>query len=190
MARNKTHLMDQDETNLTDPTAEPDDPVETGEAAAEDPAQALRAERDDLYDRLLRTTADFDNYRKRIERERREVSEAATADLIRDLLPVVDDLERALANSAAEDTEGEADRDSSLRRGIELIHKHLLEVLRRRGVEPFDSVGQQFDPAWHEAISHETGSNRPEGEIIGEVRRGYRLGQRLLRPSQVRVAKA
>ena len=187
MARNKTHLMDQDEPNLTDPTAEP---VETGEVTAEDPSQALRAERDDLYDRLLRTTADFDNYRKRIERERREVSEAATAELIRDLLPVVDDLERALANSASDDARGEEDSGSSLRRGIELIHKFLLEVLRRRGVEPFDSVGQQFDPAWHEAISHEKGSNRPEGEIIGEVRRGYRLGQRLLRPSQVRVAKA
>jgi molecular chaperone GrpE len=186
MAPNKTRLMDQDETNLTDPT---EAPVEAGEAPSEDPAQALRAERDDLYERLLRTTADFDNYRKRIERERREVSEAATADLIRDLLPVVDDLERALANSAGEGT-GEADPDSSLRRGIELIHRFLLEVLRRRGVEPFDAVGQPFDPAWHEAISHETGSNRPEGEIIGEVRRGYRLGARLLRPSQVRVAKA
>lgn len=188
MAPNKTRLMDQqDEANLTDPAEEP---VEAGEAAPEDPAQALRAERDDLHDRLLRTTADFDNYRKRIERERREVSEAATADLIRDLLPAVDDLERALANSATDDVKGEADPGSSLRRGIELIHKYLLEVLRRRGVEPFDSVGQQFDPAWHEAISHEPGTNRPEGEVIGEVRRGYRLGQRLLRPSQVRVAKA
>ena len=77
-----------------------------------------------------------------------------------------------------------------LRRGIELIHKQLLEALRRRGVEPYDSVGQTFDPTWHEAISYETGTDLPEGEIIGEVRRGYRIGQRLLRPSQVRVARA
>lgn len=188
MARNKTRVMDQDDVNLTEEAAEP---AGTEAPAAEDPAvQALRAERDDLYDRLLRTTADFDNYRKRIERERREVSEAATADLIRDLLPVIDDLERALAASAAGDTEGEADRETTLRRGIELIRKQLLEVLRRRGVEPFDSVGQPFDPTWHEAISYETGNDRPEGEIIGEIRRGYRLGQRLLRPSQVRVARA
>jgi molecular chaperone GrpE len=183
--------MDQDDVNLTE---EPAEPAGTEAPAAEDPAvQALRAERDDLYDRLLRTTADFDNYRKRIERERREVSEAATADLIRDLLPVIDDLERALTASAAVDTEGEADGDTpdtTLRRGIELIHKQLLEALRRRGVEPFDSVGQVFDPTWHEAISYETGTDLPEGEIIGEVRRGYRIGQRLLRPSQVRVARA
>lgn len=187
MAPNKTDL-DQDDANLSETTADQAGPEE---APAEDAAaQALRAERDDLYDRLLRTTADFDNYRKRIERERREVSEGATADLIRDLLPVIDDLERALAATAASDAEREDDRETNLRRGIQLIHKQLLEVLRRRGVEPFDSVGQPFDPAWHEAISYETGADRPEGEIIGEVRRGYRLGQRLLRPSQVRVARA
>jgi molecular chaperone GrpE len=63
-------------------------------------------------------------------------------------------------------------------------------VLRRRGVEPLAAVGETFDPAWHEAILHEPGTGRPEGEIVGEVRRGYRLGQRLLRPAQVRVAKA
>jgi molecular chaperone GrpE len=163
-----------------------------GAAATEDALQALRAERDDLYDRLLRTTADFDNYRKRIDRERREVSEAASADLIRDLLPVLDNLERALSASANLSGEGDGAEDgaTALRRGVELIHRQLLDALRKRGVEPFESVGHEFDPAWHEAISYEAGSERPEGEILGEVRRGYRLGQRLLRPAQVRVAKA
>jgi molecular chaperone GrpE len=176
--------MAKDDVNVT----EPPDAAETGATIADDAAQALRAERDDLYDRLLRTTADFDNYRKRIDRERRETSQAAAADLIGDLLPIVDDLERARSASAGviADSEGAA----ALQRGVELIHRQLLEVLRRRGVEPFDSVGQEFDPAWHEAIAHEPGSDRPEGEILGEVRRGYRLGQKLLRPAQVRVAKA
>jgi molecular chaperone GrpE len=182
--------MSKEQANLTEPQAAPADGGGGPGAAAVDDVQALRAERDDYYDRLLRTTADFDNYRKRIERERREVSEAASADLIRDLLPIVDDLERALNASAAGENEAEADNMASLRRGVELIHRQLLDVLRKRGAEPFESVGQPFDPAWHEAISHEAGSKRPEGEILGEVRRGYRLGQRLLRPAQVRVAKA
>ena len=178
------------------PAETPVPPAETGDgqgaAATADALQSLRAERDDLYDRLLRTTADFDNYRKRIERERREVSEAASADLIRDLLPVVDNLERALEASAnaAGESDGSEDGTAALRRGVELIHRQLLDALRKRGVEPFESVGHEFDPAWHEAISYEAGSDRPGGEILGEVRRGYRLGQRLLRPAQVRVSKA
>ncbi|HYN06032.1 MAG TPA: nucleotide exchange factor GrpE [Vicinamibacterales bacterium] len=174
--------MAKDDVNVS----EPPDAAETGGPVPD--TQALRAERDDLYDRLLRTTADFDNHRKRIERERRDSSQAAAADLIADLLPVVDDLERALSVSATATTDSEG--AAALRRGVELIHRQLLEVLRRRGVEPFESVGQEFDPAWHEAIAHEPGSDRPEGEILGEVRRGYRLGQKLLRPAQVRVAKA
>jgi len=180
MKRNKTNVMANDDVN-------PDESA-TPAPAADEAVQALQAERDDLYDRLLRTTADFDNYRKRTDRERRELSEAAAADLIRDVLPVVDDLERALsAAGSADDGDSPA---GSLRLGVELIRKQLLEVLRRRGVEPFETVGEMFDPAWHEAILHEPGTDRPEGEIVGEVRRGYRIGQRLLRPAQVRVAKA
>ena len=112
-------------------------------------------------------------------------SEAAAADLIRDLLPVVDDLERALAAPRRP-----ADADGPLRRGVELIHQQLLEVLRKRGVEPFESVGRDFDPAWHEAVAHEPANGHRDGEIAAEFRRGYRLGSRLLRPAQVKVAKA
>jgi molecular chaperone GrpE len=150
-------------------------------ASAED---ILRRERDDYYDRLLRATAEFENYRKRTDRERRERSEAAGLEVIRDLLPVLDDLERALA--APLESAGTA----SVREGIELIHRQLLDVIRRRGVEPFDSVGQMFDPEWHEAVGHEPAAGRPDGQITGEVRRGYRIGERLLRAPMVRVAKA
>jgi molecular chaperone GrpE len=153
--------------------------VDTG--SAED---TLRRERDDYYDRLLRVTAEFDNYRKRTDRERRERSEASGLEVIRDLLPVLDDLERALA--APLESSGHA----TVREGIELIHRQLLDVIRRRGVEPFDVVGQMFDPEWHEAVGHEPADGRPDGEIITEVRRGYRVGQRLLRAPMVRVAKA
>ncbi len=151
-------------------------------ATTDDPA-ALRQERDDLQDRLLRSAAEFDNYRKRTERERRELSDAVSADLIRDLLPVVDDLERALA--AATDSS-----DQALRSGVELIHRQLLEALRRRGAESFETVGRDFDPAWHEALASEPADGHRDGEITAEIRRGYRIGQRLIRPAMVKVAKA
>lgn len=149
-----------------------------------DPAAALAAERDDLKDRLLRMTAEFDNYRKRVDRERRELSEAAAADLIRDLLPIIDDLERAMAAA-----QGQAS-DSALLRGVELTHRQLLEQLRRRGVEPVSSLGQMFDPEVHEAVGSVPANGRPDGEIVSEFRRGYRAGGRLLRAAMVQVAKA
>jgi molecular chaperone GrpE len=148
-----------------------------------DALAALQRERDELHDRLLRMTADFDNYRKRNERERRELSDAVTADLVRDVLPAVDDLERALATPAA------GDAALPYRRGVELIHRQLLDSLRKRGVEPLDVIGQDFDPNWHEAVAHDPSEGHRDGEITAELRRGYRIGQRLLRPAQVRVAR-
>jgi len=152
-------------------------------AEQNDPTGVLQRERDELYDRLLRMTADFDNYRKRNERERRDLSDAVTADLVRDVLPAVDDLERALAAPASDDAA------QAYRKGVELIHRRLLETLRKRGVEPLDVVGQDFDPNWHEAVAHDPGAGHRDGEITAELRRGYRIGQRLLRPAQVRVAR-
>ncbi len=145
---------------------------------------ALQQERDALYDRLLRTTADFDNYRKRIERDRRELHEAVTADVMRDLLPILDDLERALATPAT----GEV--AEAYHRGVELIHRRLVELLRQRGIEPIEVIGQDFDPNWHEAVAHDPAAGRRDGEITAELRRGYRIGQKLLRAAQVRVATA
>ena len=156
---------------------------------AADPADApanvdaLKQERDELQDRLLRTAAEFDNYRKRTERERRELSDAVAADLIRDVLPAVDDLDRAITAAAGSP-------DSALKSGVELIHRQLIEALRRRGAEPFDSIGQDFDPSWHEALASEPANGRRDGEIVAEIRRGYRMGARLLRPALVKVAKA
>jgi molecular chaperone GrpE len=142
----------------------------------------LQRERDDLYDRLLRATAEFDNYRKRVERERRDLVDATASDVVRDLLPVLDDFERALSAPGS--------ADDAFRRGVELIHRRLLDVLRVRGVEPFDSVGQTFDPAVHEAVATEPVGRRREGEIVAELGRGYRLNGRLLRPARVKVAQS
>jgi molecular chaperone GrpE len=160
---------------------DPADPEQT--ETAEDLA-ALRRERDEFHDKWMRSAAEFDNYRRRTDRERRELSEAAAADLIRELLPIVDNLERALASASAAGDEG------PLLRGVELIHKQLLETLRKRGAEPFESVGRMFDPAWHEAVAHEPANGRPDEQVVEEFRRGYRIGSRLLRPAQVKVAKA
>ena len=152
-------------------------------SAAMDDVTLLQQERDDLQDRLLRSAAEFDNYRKRTERERRELSDVVAADLIRDLLPVIDDMERALAASSATE-------DPGLRSGVELIHKQLLEAIRRRGAEPLHVLGQDFDPSWHEALASEPAGARRDGEIVEEIRRGYRIGSRLIRPALVKVAKA
>ena len=157
------------------------------EESADDDAVAAELEeaarqRDAHYERLLRVTAEFDNYRKRTERERRELIDQAAGDLLGDLLPVVDDLERALA---ADTQDGDA-----YRRGVEIIHKQLLDVMARRGVAPIEAVGADFDPTLHQAVAHEAGDGRRDGEVVEELRRGYTLRQRLLRPSMVKVAKA
>jgi molecular chaperone GrpE len=160
------------------------DPTEKGSTAnATVDADEVQRQRDEYYDRLLRKTAEFDNYRKRVERDRQSMAEAAAADLVRDLLPLVDDLERALkAEPGAEGAE-------AYRRGVELIHRQLLEVLRKRGVRPVDALGADFDPHFHEAVAYEPTHGRREGEIIEEFGRGYMLGDRLIRPAIVKVAK-
>jgi molecular chaperone GrpE len=161
--------------------------LEAVESAADAPTATqvseLQRQRDDYYDRLLRKTAEFDNYRKRIERERQQASESAAADLLESLLPLVDDLERALkAEPGSEGAE-------AYRRGVELIHRQLMELLRKRGVRPIDAVGADFDPHFHQAVSYDAAEGRRDGEVIEEFRRGYMLGDRLLRPAMVKVAK-
>jgi molecular chaperone GrpE len=152
------------------------------EPSESSPLETLQREKDALQDRLLRTAAEFDNYRKRVERDRREQAEAVTAGALTDLLPIVDDLERAL--KAAGNT------DDPLRKGVELIHKQMTDLLRKRGVRTIEAVGADFDPRYHQAVVQEVSPDHREGEVIEEFARGYVLGDRLLRPSMVKVAKA
>jgi molecular chaperone GrpE len=165
---------------------------DVNDAGAADEAAAavdnpLQQERDELQDRLLRTTAEFDNYRKRTDRERRDLSDFITTDILRELLPIVDDLERALAAPA---TLADNPEFAAFHQGVTLIHRQWLELLRRRGVEPLEVIGQPFDPEWHEAVADEPAEGRPDGEITAELRRGYRIGSKLLRAAMVKVAKA
>lgn len=153
------------------------------EATEPDPLAELRREKDALQDRLLRTAAEFDNYRKRIERERREQADTAVADAIEELLPIIDNLELALGAPAGSDPE-------VYRKGVELIHRQMGELLRKRGVKPILAVGTPFDPRFHQAVVHEVSPEHREGEVMEEMRRGYLLGDRLLRAALVKVAKA
>jgi len=163
------------------PAADTDSPASLSDAA--DPSAELRKERDDYKDRWLRKTAEFDNYRKRIERERREQADTAIADLLESLLAVVDDFDRALTVEAGP----EAD---AYRTGVELIHAKLLDFLKKRGVRAIEALGADFDPNIHQAVMHEASPDARDGEVIGELRKGYMLGDKLLRPAMVKVAKA
>lgn len=157
------------------------DPVEKGAAVVD--TDELQKQRDDYYDRLLRKTAEFDNYRKRVERDRQSTAESIAADVVRDLLPLVDDLERALKADTG------ADGAEAYRMGVELIHRQLLDILRKRGVKPIEALGADFDPHFHQAIAHEPAEGRRDGEVVEEFARGYMLGDRLIRPAVVKVAK-
>src|SRR5712691_1203072 len=136
-------------------------------AAAVDPAPALadeivelRKERDSLHDRLLRQAAEFDNYRKRVDRERKDSSEYAAAELLQDVLPIIDDFERAL--------QIDAPGSESYRQGLEIIHRGLMELLRKRGVTPIEAVGADFDPHVHQAVAYEDAPDKRDGEVIAE----------------------
>ena len=159
-----------------------DEPVTDPVEAPPDVAD-LQRERDDFRDRWMRKSAEFDNYRKRIERERREQADQAVVDLLQELLLVVDDFDRALTVDAG-------DGDPAYRRGVELIHGKLHDILRKYGVRPIDALGADFDPNVHQAVVHEVSPDHREGEVIGELRKGYMMNDRLLRPAMVKVAKA
>ena len=174
--------------NVNDPELQESAPADDGAsqataAVSDDPLAALQQEKDALQDRLLRTAAEFDNFRKRIDRERRDLAEFVASDVLTELLPIVDNFERALQAPAPPEAE-------AFRRGIEMIHKQMLDLLRKRGVTPIDALGADFDPNFHQAVIQETSADHREGEVMEELQRGYMLGDRLLRPAMVKVAKS
>ena len=151
-------------------------------AETDAPLRELQREKEALQDRLLRTAAEFDNYRKRADRERRELSEYATNDVLLELLPIIDNFERALQAPPGPDAD-------AFRKGVEMIHKQMLDLLRKRNVTPIDALGTDFDPNVHQAVMHEPSDAHREGEVMQELQRGYKIGERLLRPAMVKVAK-
>lgn len=156
------------------------DPQQQQDETPRDPHDELRRERDALQDRLLRTAAEFDNYRKRMDRERRDLADHTAGEVLGEFLPIIDNLERALHA---------APQDDPLRKGVELVHKQMLDMLRKRGVKPIEALGADFDPNFHQAVIHEESTAHREGEVMEELQRGYVAGDRLLRPAMVKVAK-
>jgi molecular chaperone GrpE len=146
--------------------------------------EALQLDLAACQERLLRVAAEFDNYRKRTERERRERADRTVTDLLLDIVGVVDDLELALTADA------DLERTAAYRDGVELIHRKILELLKRRDVRPIEAVGADFDPNLHQAVTVEDAKGRRESEVVEELRRGYMIGDRLLRPAMVKVARS
>ena len=140
-------------------------------------------EAEENYTRLLRLAADMENLKKRQERERAELLQFGNENLIKELLPVVDNLERALDHGR------QLSAPEALLEGIEMVYQGFLKALDRFGVTPFDSVGQHFDPARHNAVMQEEAPGVPDCSVIKEVQKGYLINQRLLRPAMVVVAR-
>jgi len=151
--------------------------VEVG-AASE--TEKLRAERDALLDRLARLQAEFDNARKRAVREQQDFREFAAADVIKNILPILDSFERALKAG------GDA---SDFRNGIELIYRQFQDALLKIGVQTIAATGQTFDPRIHEAVEMVDSTEVPDQQVLDEFQRGYKYKERLLRPAMVRVAR-
>lgn len=154
--------------------------------AATDPLAAITAERDqlaadkaDLQDRLLRARAEFDNARRRFDRERSEFLQFAAMDLVRDILPMLDDFERALKVETA---------DRNYAKGVELIYQRMAESLKKLGLEPIETEGRMFDPNLHQAVERVPTEEAEDQKILGEFQRGYNFKGKLLRPAMVRVA--
>jgi molecular chaperone GrpE len=170
------------ESNSPDLSAEDRTPVETPEgqlAAVTAERDQLAAEKADLYDRLLRARAEFENARRRTERERSEYLQFAAMDLVKDILPILDDFERALRVETA---------DQNYAKGVELIYQRLYDTLKRLGLEPIDTAGKKFDPNVHQAIESVPAEDAEDQTILEEFQRGYNFKGRLLRPAMVKVA--
>jgi len=163
-------------------------PVEMPVKAAWTPEQiedlkAKAAKADENWDRLLRVTADFENFKKRAAKEREETRKFAAESLMQKLVPVLDSFDMALAAANTSTTL------ESLKTGIAMVHSQLKGALAEAGLEEIDATGQAFDPRWHEAISHQDSAEVPEGQVIQQLRKGYKLRERLLRPALVVVAR-
>lgn len=175
--------MDTEKPDLNpDTSSEEPLPAETLEgqlAVAVADRDRLAAEKAELHERLLRTCAEFENFRRRAERERSEYLQFAAGDLIREILPALDDFERALQHETA---------DREYAKGVELIYQRLSETLRKMGLEPIETTGARFDPTVHQAVQRVETDEAEDQTVLGEFQKGYTFKGKLLRPAMVRVA--
>jgi molecular chaperone GrpE len=183
-------IEEQEPLTARDEAAEPagdENPVNEAEALeakerieAEDPLARVSRERDEYLDLARRAQADFENYRKRAAKEAAAAGERAKSGLVRELLPVVDNLERALASAGT--------NEEHLSAGVQLVHSELVAVLERHGVVGFDPAGERFDPTEHEALSTRDQDGAEPGVVLDVVEKGYRANGSVLRPARVVVS--
>jgi molecular chaperone GrpE len=159
------------------------------ETAAPDELETLRAEAADLRDRLLRAMAETDNTRKRAEREKQDASQYAVTKFARDMLQIADNFARALAAAPSALREAADPQIKAVLEGVEATERQLLGTLERYGVKPIDTSNGKFDPNFHQAIAEVPGNGKPAGAIVDVVQAGYVIGDRLLRPAMVTVAR-
>jgi molecular chaperone GrpE len=162
-------------------------PLEPGTVTAEqlEELKQKAAKANDNWERLLRTTADFDNYKKRAAREKQDSIRFANEGLLEKLVPVLDSFDMAL--NAAQSAQSEAGQ--SLKTGITMVYQQLKSALTDAGLQEVDATGKPFDPNLHEAVSQQETADVPEGQVVQQLRRGYKLRERLLRPATVVVSK-
>lgn len=156
--------------------------VEEAVSAESQELEQLRAEVQEHQQRFLRSQADFDNFRRRTQKEKEELAKYASSKLITELLPVVDNLDRALA-AAQENAEAE-----SFSKGVDMIFRQLESVLASEGLTPMNAVGQPFNPEYHQAIMQVESDEFDEGIVVEEVQKGYMLKDKVLRPAMVKVS--
>ena len=187
MSRKKTKPQQEPQPGDEEPPASPELPAAAspGERADDDPVARLQAERDELIQRLRRVSADYVNYQKRAQRDMDQVRQFAGEEIIKALLPVLDDMERALQAAAANHGE-----DDPFYRGMQLVHTKMLAALSGFGLQPIESVGKPFDPELHLAILQQPSDDVAPLTILQETQRGYLLKGRPLRPASVVVSRA
>jgi molecular chaperone GrpE len=144
------------------------------------------AKADENWERLLRVTADLENYKKRAQREREEAIKYANELVFKKLIPVLDNFDMAALAAAGQNHTGTA---QSLQTGVAMIHQQLRSALLESGLEEVDATGKPFDPSWHEAVSEQESKDVPEGHVLQQLRKGYKMRDRLIRPATVIVAK-
>ena len=190
MKKTQTTEPKADEVASAPATADAEGPpatIETTNVASEpsEELKTLAAKADENWQRLLRTTADFDNFKKRAAREKQDAIKFANESLMGKIIPVLDNFEMALA--ATQNTTGEGIK--SLQDGVAMIHSQLKAVLTDAGLEEVDATGKTFDPNLHEAVSQQESAEVAEGNVLQQLRKGYRFRERLIRPATVIVAK-
>ena len=181
MSKDHDHEADLSATEFEEHDAHGDGPMQDDAAPRDD--DTLRAERDDYLNRLQRLRAEFENFQKRMQREKEEWREHILQSFMTDLLPLLDDFERAIA--ASRESEGE----SGFFQGVEMIHGQFQKYLESKGLEAIAVEGEPFDPAYCEAVMQQDSAEHPDKTVIQELRRGYKLGDRVVRPAQVILSR-